>query len=97
MKSLKRGVGSGAGSVSQRYKSPDPHQIVTDPQHCVIAVFAFVTVSCSHIVKKREISKELSESDFLVCDFSRISSYKRTPFLIYDFYTYVLKYKEFPH
>jgi hypothetical protein len=33
LKSLKKGVGS--GSVSQRGGSPDPdpHQIVTDPQH----------------------------------------------------------------
>ena len=33
--SLKKGVGS--GSVSQRYRSadPDPHQDVTDPQHCL--------------------------------------------------------------
>ncbi len=30
------GVGSGSGSISQRYGSgePDPHQNVTDPQHC---------------------------------------------------------------
>jgi hypothetical protein len=37
LKSLKKGVGSGAGSrsISQRYwsKDPDPHQNVTDPQH----------------------------------------------------------------
>jgi hypothetical protein len=33
--SLKKGVGSGSGSISQRYGSadPDPHQDVTDPQH----------------------------------------------------------------
>jgi hypothetical protein len=33
--SLKKGVGS--GSISQRYGSwdPDPHQNVTDPQHCL--------------------------------------------------------------
>jgi uncharacterized Zn-finger protein len=32
---MKKGVGSGAGSVSQRYGSenPDPHKNVTDPQH----------------------------------------------------------------
>jgi hypothetical protein len=46
LKSLKKWVGSGvgsgsevrsgAGSISQRYGSenPDPHQNVTDPQHC---------------------------------------------------------------
>jgi hypothetical protein len=30
------GAGSGTGSISQRYGSrdPDPHQNVTDPQHC---------------------------------------------------------------
>ncbi len=37
LNSLKKGVGSrvGSGSISQRYGSvdPDPHQIVTDPQH----------------------------------------------------------------
>jgi hypothetical protein len=39
LKSLKKGVGSGVGSVSisQRYVSgdpdPDPQQNVTDPQH----------------------------------------------------------------
>ena len=27
-------VGTGSGSVSQRYGSPDPHQNVTDLQHC---------------------------------------------------------------
>ncbi len=34
LKSLKKGVGS--GFVCQRYESadPDPHQTVTDPQHC---------------------------------------------------------------
>ncbi len=47
LKSLKKGVGSGAGSgggagsrsgsISQRWGSedPDPHQYVTDPQHCI--------------------------------------------------------------
>jgi hypothetical protein len=38
LNSLKKGVGSGAGSrsTSQRYGSgyPEPHQNVTDPQHC---------------------------------------------------------------
>ncbi len=35
LKSLKKGVGSGSRSVSQRYGSaePDPHQNVVDPQH----------------------------------------------------------------
>ncbi len=34
LKSLKKGIGS--GSINQRYGSadPDPHQNVTDPQHC---------------------------------------------------------------
>jgi hypothetical protein len=40
LKSLKKGVGSGigSGSISQRYGSadPDPHQYVTDPQHCTL-------------------------------------------------------------
>ncbi len=37
LKSLKKGVGSGAWSISKRYGSadPDPHQNVTDPQHCL--------------------------------------------------------------
>jgi hypothetical protein len=41
LKSLKIRVGcrvkSGSGSISQRYGSedPDPHQNVTDPQHCL--------------------------------------------------------------
>jgi hypothetical protein len=38
LKSLEKGVGSvfGSGSISQMYESadPDPHQNVTDPQHC---------------------------------------------------------------
>jgi hypothetical protein len=40
LKSLKKGVESGvrsgSGSIIQRYGSgdPDPHQNVTDPQHC---------------------------------------------------------------
>ncbi len=42
LKSMKKGVGSevgsGSGSISQRYGSgdsdPDPYQNVTDPQHC---------------------------------------------------------------
>jgi hypothetical protein len=38
LKSMKKGVGSGAesGSISQRYGSGDPypHQNVTDPQLC---------------------------------------------------------------
>jgi hypothetical protein len=35
LKSLKKEVGSGVGSISQRYGSvdPDQHQKVTDPQH----------------------------------------------------------------
>jgi hypothetical protein len=37
-KGVGTGVGSGSGSISQRYGSedtnPDPHQNVTDPQHC---------------------------------------------------------------
>ncbi len=37
-KGVRTGVGSGSGSISQRYGSgdPDPHQNVTDPQHCFI-------------------------------------------------------------
>ncbi len=39
LQSLKKGVGSGFGSISQRYGSadPDPNQNVTDPQHCLKA------------------------------------------------------------
>jgi hypothetical protein len=37
---MKKGVGSGvgSGSISERYGSgdPDPHQNVTDPQHCFL-------------------------------------------------------------
>jgi hypothetical protein len=42
LKSLKKGVVSGFGSVSQGYGSadPDPHPNVTDPQHCL--QFAFL-------------------------------------------------------
>jgi hypothetical protein len=31
------GSGTGSGSINQRYRSvdPDPHQHVTDPQHCL--------------------------------------------------------------
>ncbi len=41
LKSIKKVVGSGAGSISQRYRSGDPdpdpypHQNVTDPQHWI--------------------------------------------------------------
>jgi hypothetical protein len=43
LKSLKKGAGSGVGSgsgarsIDQRYgyADPDPHQNVTDPQHCL--------------------------------------------------------------
>jgi hypothetical protein len=39
LKSLKKGVGSGTGSISQRDGSADPdlvpHQNVKDPQHCL--------------------------------------------------------------
>jgi hypothetical protein len=38
LKSLRKGVGSGSGTITQRYGSrdpdPDPHQYVTDPQNC---------------------------------------------------------------
>jgi len=35
------GAGTGYGSISQRYGSgdPEPHQNVTDPQHCPEKVF----------------------------------------------------------
>ncbi len=45
LKSIKKGVGSrvgsGSGSISQRYGSgnPDPRQNVTDPQHCSAGIF----------------------------------------------------------
>ncbi len=37
------GVGSGSGSIIQKYGSadPDPHQNVTDPQHCCIVTESF--------------------------------------------------------
>jgi hypothetical protein len=40
IKSLKKGVGSGSGPISQRYRSvdPDPQQNVTDPQHCGLSL-----------------------------------------------------------
>ncbi len=47
---MRKGVGSGvgsgsragAGSIRQRYRSgnPDPHQNVTDPQHCLAHCFS---------------------------------------------------------
>jgi hypothetical protein len=41
---MKKGVGSGvgSGSISDRYGAgdPDPHQNVTDPQHCFVEKFA---------------------------------------------------------
>ncbi len=38
--SLKKGVGSASTSIKQRSGSgdPDPHQNVTDPQHCTVAL-----------------------------------------------------------
>jgi len=37
------GIGSGSGSIGQRYGSgdPDPHQNVKDPQHCYFAFQIF--------------------------------------------------------
>jgi hypothetical protein len=45
LKSLKKGVGSGSGSFSQRYGSvdPDPHQNVTD---LASPIFSYV-MSCA--------------------------------------------------
>jgi hypothetical protein len=45
---MKKGVGS--GSISRRYGSgdPDPHQNVTDPQHCLnMIIFAEIDEHCS--------------------------------------------------
>jgi hypothetical protein len=41
LKSWRKGVGSGVGSISKRYGSADsdPHQNVRDPQHCIGTVF----------------------------------------------------------
>jgi hypothetical protein len=41
-------VGSGSGSISQKYGSgdPDPHQNVTDPQHCCIFTESFDDPHC---------------------------------------------------
>jgi hypothetical protein len=43
LNSMKKGIGPGvgSGSISQRYASgdPDPHQNVTDPQHCFVLDF----------------------------------------------------------
>ena len=53
--SLKKEVGSGvgSGSISQRYGSgdPDPHQNVTDPEHCVKHSIFFSALR-KHGVKK---------------------------------------------
>ncbi len=43
------GVGSGAGSINQRYGSadPDPYQNVMDPQHCQkdkIVIYFFIVL-----------------------------------------------------
>ncbi len=42
LKSMKKGVESGFGSISQRYGSGDPdldpHQNDTDPQHCFLGI-----------------------------------------------------------
>jgi hypothetical protein len=47
---MKKGVGS--GSISQRYGSgdPDPHQNVTDPQHCFFNLLSFAR-SLSYLEK----------------------------------------------
>jgi hypothetical protein len=44
-------VGSGYGSIFQRYGTgdPDPHQKVTDPQHCIADMLVSDAVhSCTH-------------------------------------------------
>jgi hypothetical protein len=45
---LKKVVGSGvgSGSISQRYGygDPDPHQNVTDPQHCLIYLSTYLHI-----------------------------------------------------
>jgi hypothetical protein len=54
LKSLKKGVGSGvesgsgAGSISHRYRSedPDPHQNVTDPQHWLRDIDGWIIKTC---------------------------------------------------
>jgi hypothetical protein len=47
---MKKGVGFGvgSGSISQRYgfENPDPHQNVTDPQHCCIVTESFADPHC---------------------------------------------------
>ncbi len=48
LKSMRKGVetGVGSGSIRQRYRSgdPDPHQNVTDPQHCLAHCLQITTV-----------------------------------------------------
>ncbi len=48
LKSLKKGVGSGSGSVSERYGSadPDPHQNVTDPPTLTVMRIRFPAFMC---------------------------------------------------
>ncbi len=61
---MKKVVGSGAGSISQRYGSrdpnPDPHQSVTDPQHCLLIwsvpkayINTYVTFFETYLLDKR--------------------------------------------
>jgi hypothetical protein len=52
LKLLKKGAGSGAGSINQRYRSadPDPHQNVTDPQHSFLAGSAGISIILGRLI-----------------------------------------------
>ncbi len=60
-KSMKKVVGSGAWSICQRYGSgdPDPHQNVTDPQHCIWELLK--SVAC---LKNTFFAWQVWEEDF---------------------------------
>jgi hypothetical protein len=59
---MKKGVGSGvgygagSGSISQRYGSghPDPHQNVTDPQHCCFVSKLSQTLQTFQVQRKEQ-------------------------------------------
>jgi hypothetical protein len=58
---MKKGVGSGSGSISQRYGSRDPdldpHQNVTDPQHwCQSYSELFVIIYWVYLNKYQKLS-----------------------------------------
>jgi hypothetical protein len=64
--SLEKGVGSGvgAGSISQRYESGDldPHQNVTDPQHCLPPIHRWNSFRLTNILVQTYAQKLKSVS-----------------------------------